>query len=104
MIRIKGGPLVYHQKPSVDVLFQSAARNLGRNAVGVLLTGMGADGANGLLATRQSGATTVAHDERTCVVFGMPKQAIMLGAAEQVLPLPEIAPWLLSYPEQQEAA
>lgn len=90
-VRIKDGPKVHFQRPSVDVLFYSVARNAGRNAVGVILTGMGADGAHGLAAMRDSGARTIAQDEDTCVVFGMPKEAIRLGAAEKVLPLPEIS-------------
>ncbi len=89
-IRIKDGPKVHFQRPSVDVLFYSVARNAGRNAVGVILTGMGADGARGLAAMKESGARTIAQDEESCVVFGMPKEAIRIGAAERVLPLPEI--------------
>jgi two-component system chemotaxis response regulator CheB len=73
------------------VLFDSVAECAGRNALGVILTGMGADGAKGLLGMRQAGARTIAQDESTCVVFGMPKEAIALGAAEVVLPLPRIA-------------
>jgi two-component system chemotaxis response regulator CheB len=91
LVRLKDGPSVHHQCPSVDVLFHSVARHAGRNAVGVLLTGMGADGAKGLLAMRQSGAYTLAEDEQSCVVFGMPKEAIKLGAATQVVPLPHMA-------------
>ncbi len=83
---------VNRHRPSVDVLFDSVAEWAGRNAVGVIMTGMGADGARGLLAMRQAGARTIAQDETTCVVFGMPKEAIELGAAEAVLPLPRIAP------------
>jgi two-component system chemotaxis response regulator CheB len=90
-VRIKDGPPVFHQRPSIDVLFESVAKNAGRNAVGVLMTGMGSDGAKGLLAMRQAGAHTIAQDEATCVVFGMPKEAIALGAAAQVVPLSEIA-------------
>ncbi len=91
VVRVKDGPAVHHQRPSVDVLFSSVARVAGENAIGVLLTGMGADGARGLLAMRESGAATIAQDESTSVVFGMPREAIRLGAAEQVLPLPLIA-------------
>ncbi|MCD6507353.1 chemotaxis response regulator protein-glutamate methylesterase [Candidatus Poribacteria bacterium] len=90
LVRIKDGPPVHYQKPSVEVLFQSVAMNAGRNAIGVLLTGMGADGAKGLLAMRQSGAYTIAQDEESCVVFGMPKEAIKLGAADEILPLQNI--------------
>lgn len=91
LVRIKNGPPVHYQRPSVDVLFQSVAASAASNAVGVLLTGMGADGARGLLAMYHSGAHTIAQDEKTCVVFGMPKEAIRLGAVRQVLPLEEIA-------------
>ncbi len=87
---IRDGPPVYHQRPSVDVLFHSVARSAGGNAVGVILTGMGGDGASGLLAMRKAGARTFAEDEKSCVVFGMPKEAIRLGAAEEVLPLNRI--------------
>ncbi len=90
-VHVRTGPRVYYQRPSVDVLFQSVAREAGPNAVGVILTGMGADGAKGLLAMRQAGARTIAQNEETCVVFGMPREAIHLGAAERVLPIEEIA-------------
>jgi two-component system, chemotaxis family, protein-glutamate methylesterase/glutaminase len=95
-VRIKEGPPVHHQRPAVDVLFHSVARSAGRNAVGVILTGMGADGAKGLLAIRQTGAPTLAQDEATCVVFGMPREAIRLGAAERVLPLSDIPAGILA--------
>jgi two-component system chemotaxis response regulator CheB len=88
--RVKDGPPVHHQRPAVDVLFQSAARHAGKNAIGVLLTGMGADGAKGLLAMREAGAHTIAQDEVTSVVFGMPKEAIKLGAACEVVGLPDV--------------
>jgi two-component system chemotaxis response regulator CheB len=74
----------------VDVLFDSAARVAGANAVGVILTGMGRDGAEGLLRMKQAGAYTLAQDEASCVVFGMPKEAIALGAAHEVLPLADL--------------
>ena len=86
-VRIKGGPMVHHQKPSVDVLFHSVAKQAGANAMGVLLTGMGADGADGLLAMRNNKAYTIAQDEATSVVYGMPGEAVKLGAACEVLPL-----------------
>jgi two-component system chemotaxis response regulator CheB len=89
-VRVKDGPPVHHQRPSVDVLFQSVAAQAGRNAVGVLLTGMGADGAKGMLAMREAGAHTIAEAEESCIVFGMPKEAIALGAAVEVTPLPRI--------------
>ena len=82
---------VNRHRPSVDVLFNSCARAAGQNAVGVILTGMGDDGARGLLAMRSAGARTVAQDEATCVVFGMPKEAIAMGGAELIEPLPRIA-------------
>ncbi|MBI1947545.1 MAG: chemotaxis-specific protein-glutamate methyltransferase CheB [Deltaproteobacteria bacterium] len=81
-------------KPSVDVLFDSLARELGAECAACLLTGMGKDGAEGLLAIRRAGGTTIAQDESTSVVFGMPREAILLGAAEQVLPLSKVAPAL----------
>jgi two-component system, chemotaxis family, protein-glutamate methylesterase/glutaminase len=90
-VEIKDGPLVCRHRPSVDVLFRSAARYAGRNAVGVIMTGMGDDGARGLLEMKQAGAYTVAQDEASCVVFGMPKEAIKLGAVEKALPLDAIA-------------
>ena len=89
--RIKGGPMVHHQRPSVDVLFHSVAKQAGANAMGVLLTGMGADGAEGLLAMRQNKAYTIAQDEASSVVFGMPGEAVKLGAACDVLPLNDIS-------------
>lgn len=84
------GPLVFHQRPSVDVLFNSVAKFAGANALGVIMTGMGRDGAAGLLEMRNAGAHTIAQDEASCVVFGMPKEAIKMRAAEQVVPLFEI--------------
>lgn len=89
-VRIKGGPMVHHQKPSVDVLFHSVAKNAGANAMGVLLTGMGADGADGLLAMKQNKAYTIAQNEATSVVYGMPGEAVKLGAVCDELPLDEI--------------
>lgn len=94
-VEVKDGPLVSRHRPSVDVLFRSAARYAGRNAIGVIMTGMGDDGAKGLLELRQAGAVTLAQDEASCVVFGMPKEAIRLGAAGSVLPLAEVAPAVL---------
>jgi two-component system chemotaxis response regulator CheB len=90
-VRIKGGPMVHHQRPSVDVLFHSVAKQAGANAIGALLTGMGSDGAEGLLAMRQSKAYTIAQDEASSVVYGMPGEAVKLGAACDVLPLAEIS-------------
>jgi two-component system chemotaxis response regulator CheB len=91
------GPLVSRHRPSVDVLFRSAAEVAGPVAIGVLLTGMGDDGADGLLAMRRAGARTLAQDETSCVVFGMPKEAIRRGAACEVLPLESIATALLRH-------
>jgi two-component system chemotaxis response regulator CheB len=90
-VDIVDGPHVSRHRPSVDVLFRSAAQSAGANAVGILLTGMGDDGARGLLEMREAGAATVAQDEETCVVFGMPKEAIQRGAAGKVLPLGRMA-------------
>lgn len=91
VVEVKDGPLVSRHRPSVDVLFRSVAKSVGQNAVGVIMTGMGDDGAQGLLEMRQSGAFTIAQDEESCVVFGMPKEAINIGAACTVLPLRHIA-------------
>ena len=90
-VQVKDGPLVSRHRPSVDVLFRSAARYAGKNAVGVIMTGMGDDGAKGMLEMKEAGATTIAQDEKSCVVFGMPKVAIELGAATHVKPLNKIA-------------
>jgi two-component system chemotaxis response regulator CheB len=94
-VEIKEGPLVCRHRPSVDVLFRSAARYAGGNAVGVILTGMGDDGARGMLEMKQAGATTIAQDEATSVVFGMPKEAIKMGGVDKVLPLQSIADAML---------
>jgi len=94
-VDIADGPLVCRHRPSVDVLFRSASQNAGRNAVGVLMTGMGDDGARGLLEMRNSGAYTIAQDENSCVVFGMPQEAIRLNAVEAILPLELIAPTVI---------
>ena len=97
IIRLKDGPLVNRHKPSVDVLFRSAARHAGPHAVGILLTGMGNDGAKGLLEMKEAGAMTIAQDEASSVVFGMPKAAIQLGAANRVLSLKMILDYLNGY-------
>jgi two-component system chemotaxis response regulator CheB len=91
-VEVKDGPLVRRHRPSVDVLFRSAARYAGKNAVGVIMTGMGDDGAVGMKEMQDAGAYTIAQDEATCVVFGMPNEAIKLGGVNRVLPLPAIAP------------
>ncbi|HRS96849.1 MAG TPA: chemotaxis response regulator protein-glutamate methylesterase [Smithella sp.] len=90
-VEIKTGPMVHHQRPAVDVLFKSTAKYAGANAIGVILTGMGSDGAEGLLEMKQAGASTIAQDEKSCVVFGMPKEAIKLGAVDKVVSLEHIA-------------
>lgn len=89
-------PAIHHQRPAVDILFNSAAQYAGINAIGVIMTGMGADGAAGLLKMKEAGAKTVAQDEDSCVVFGMPKEAIKLGAADAVVPLQKIPATILS--------
>ncbi|BBF83888.1 chemotaxis response regulator protein-glutamate methylesterase CheB [Aquitalea magnusonii] len=90
-VEVVDGPLVSRHKPSVDVLFRSAAKFAGRNALGIIMTGMGDDGAKGLKEMHDAGARTIAQDEDSCVVFGMPKEAIKLGAADEVMPLDSIA-------------
>jgi len=90
-VAIQDGPLVSRHRPSVDVLFRSAAQFAGVNALGIIMTGMGDDGAHGLLEMKQAGASTAAQDEESCVVFGMPKEAIGLGAVDKVVPLSHIA-------------
>jgi len=94
-VAVQTCPRVCYQRPSVDVLFESVAEAAGREAVGVLLTGMGSDGARGLLHMREAGARTIAQDEATCIVYGMPRKAVEMGAAGQVLPLPQIAQAML---------
>ncbi len=90
-VEIKDGPLVARHRPSVDVLFRSAARYAGRNCVAVIMTGMGDDGARGMAELKESGAFTIAQDEESCVVFGMPKEAIKLGGVEKIVPLEKIS-------------
>jgi two-component system chemotaxis response regulator CheB len=89
-VEVRDGPLVTRHRPSVDVLFRSAARSAGANALGIIMTGMGDDGAKGLLELRQTGAHTIGQDEATCIVYGMPKEAMKAGAVEQELPLERI--------------
>jgi two-component system, chemotaxis family, protein-glutamate methylesterase/glutaminase len=90
-VSVSSGPRVCYQRPSVDVLFQSVAEMLGASAIGVILTGMGSDGARGLLRMKETGARTIGQDENTCVVYGMPKEAVRAGAVQQVVPLGSIA-------------
>ena len=95
-IRIKGGPMVCYQRPSVDVLFTSVAMAAGSKAVGAILTGMGSDGAQGMKRMRDKGSYNIAQDEATSVIFGMPREAIRAGAVDQTLPLDRIAPALMT--------
>ncbi len=90
-VEVKDGPMVHHQRPAVDVLFKSVAKYAGSNAVGVILTGMGSDGAAGLLEMKQAGAKTIAQDENSCIVFGMPKEAIKLGGVDKIAPIDNIS-------------
>ena len=90
-VEVIDGPLVNRHRPSVDVLFRSVAKCAGANALGVIMTGMGDDGAVGLLEMRQAGARTVAQDEASCVVYGMPKEAVKRGGVEKMVPLSAIA-------------
>lgn len=90
-VEIKEGPLVSRHRPSVDVLFRSAARYAGKNAVGIIMTGMGDDGARGMLEMKQAGAYNIAQDEASCVVFGMPQEAIKHGGVDKVMSLENIA-------------
>ncbi len=103
-VEIKTGPQVFHQRPSVEVLFNSVAKFVGPNAIGAILTGMGADGAAGLLNLRHAGAHTLAQDEKSCIVFGMPMEAIKLDAAEKVVPLQEVAKTLIMFAQQTATA
>ncbi len=90
-VEVKTGPMVHHQRPAVDVLFKSTAKYAGANAIGVILTGMGADGAEGLLEMKNAGAGTIAQDEKSCVVFGMPREAIRLGGVDKVVSIDQVA-------------
>ncbi len=95
-VKVKDGPLVQHQRPSVDVLFKSVAKYAGGNALGVILTGMGADGADGLVDMHENGAMTLVQDERSCVVYGMPKAAVATGHVDAVVSLDKIAHRIIS--------
>ncbi|MDB5294042.1 MAG: Response regulator receiver modulated CheB methylesterase [Phycisphaerales bacterium] len=103
-VQVRDGPDVHHQKPSVEMLFESVAKYAGANAVGGILTGMGADGAAGLLSMRRAGARTLAQDEATCVVFGMPGEAVKCGAAEAVVPIQDVAATLLRMAAERRPA
>jgi two-component system chemotaxis response regulator CheB len=98
--RLSDGPPVNRHRPSVDVLFRSVAANAGQNAVGVILTGMGDDGARGLKEMHEAGSPTIAQDERTSVVWGMPGQAVKLGGVDKILPLESIPPQVLRFAEE----
>ena len=100
VVKLDSSPPINHHRPSVDVLFESCAEQAGKNAAGAIMTGMGDDGARGLLAMRRAGAHTVAEHESTCVVYGMPRAAIEMSAAETVQPLHMIAPTLLRFAEE----
>jgi two-component system chemotaxis response regulator CheB len=95
VVEVVDGPLVSRHRPSVDVLFRSVAQAVGPNAIGVIMTGMGKDGADGLLEMKRAGAFTIAQDEASCVVFGMPKEAIDRGAVEKVVALGQIPNYIL---------
>jgi two-component system, chemotaxis family, protein-glutamate methylesterase/glutaminase len=97
LVEVIDGPLVNRHKPAVDVLFRSVARYAGANALGIIMTGMGDDGALGLLEMHAAGAHTIAQDEASCVVFGMPKEAIALGAADEILPLAQISRTIVTH-------
>ena len=97
-VELNEGPMVHHQRPAVDILFDSAVRaGIAPTSLALILTGMGADGAAGMLKLKEAGATTVAQDEASCVVFGMPREAIRLGAAQKVLPLDQMAGYIERY-------
>lgn len=96
-VTLLDGPMVFHQRPAVEILFNSVAQYAGKNAVGAILTGMGKDGAQGLLNMRQAGANTIAQDERSSIVFGMPKEAIDIGAAQVVKPLSAITQTIMDF-------
>lgn len=101
-VQVKDGPLVGRHRPAVNVLFKSVAKYAGRNAVAVMLTGMGKDGAEGIRAMKDSGAKTIAQDEKSCVVFGMPKEAIATGAVDHVMPLDHIPAQILKLAAQED--
>ncbi len=94
-VEVKEGTFVNRHRPSVDVLFRSTAKYAGANAIGIIMTGMGDDGARGLLEMKEAGAKTIAQDEKSCVVFGMPKEAIKINAADKILPLDKISTYLI---------
>lgn len=95
-VEVKDGPLVSRHRPSVDVLFRSAARYAGKNAIGIIMTGMGDDGAKGMKEMHDAGSFNIAQDEATCIVYGMPGEAVKAGAVDKIVPLPEIASTMLN--------
>jgi two-component system chemotaxis response regulator CheB len=102
-VELSDAPEVHHQRPSVELLFESVAKYAGTNAMGAILTGMGADGAKGLLAMRRNGARTLAQDQQTSTVFGMPQEAIKCGAAEHVVPLHAVAETMIRLLQEKRA-
>ncbi|MCF7802829.1 MAG: chemotaxis response regulator protein-glutamate methylesterase [Candidatus Marinimicrobia bacterium] len=96
-VDIKQGPRIHHQRPAVDILFKSVARSAGKNALGILLTGMGSDGAEGLLDMKESGAHTITQDEKSCIVYGMPAEAVKLGASQMSASLDDIAGLVIAH-------
>ncbi|HHW25722.1 MAG TPA: chemotaxis response regulator protein-glutamate methylesterase [Firmicutes bacterium] len=101
-VKIKDGPMVFFQRPSVEVLFDSVAQHAGKNSIGVILTGMGVDGATGIRAMFDAGAETIAQDETTCVVFGMPRAAIETGGVKHILPISQIGERILELSRKRE--
>ena len=101
-VEIIDGPLVNRHRPAVDVLFRSTAQYAGSNAIGIIMTGMGDDGAKGMAEMKEAGAFTIAQDEKSCVVFGMPKEAIKLNAVDKVMPLDQIAPYVQKYDSSKD--
>ncbi|BDA60604.1 chemotaxis protein CheB [Shewanella xiamenensis] len=99
-VQLKDGPLVSRHRPSVDVLFRSVANAAGKNALGIIMTGMGDDGARGLLDMHHAGATTLAQDEASCVVYGMPKEAVKLGAVSRQVALSNIAEEIIAFTKE----
>jgi len=104
VVEVRDGPPVNRHRPSVDVLFRSVARCAGRNAMGIIMTGMGDDGARGLEEMHEAGAYTLAQDEASCVVYGMPREAVKLGAADKAVPLDSIAEGIRQGPPARRPA
>lgn len=101
-VEVIDGPLVNRHRPAVDVLFRSTAQYAGANAIGIIMTGMGDDGAQGMFEMKEAGAFTIAQDEKSCVVFGMPKEAIKRNAVDKILPLDQIASFVQKYDKTKE--